>query len=142
AEGRSIRNVVFMGMGEPLLNEAEVYQALDVLLSPQCFDLSPAKVLVSTVGIPDAMVRCAERFPRLGMALSLHSARQTQRERLIPLARRFPLELLRQAITRVTSIQRRPLMVEYLLLKGLNDTEQELSELITYLRGLQVHINL
>src|SRR5579862_8253828 len=51
AEGRSIRNVVFMGMGEPLLNEAEVYQALDVMLSPRCLDLSPAHVLVSTVGI-------------------------------------------------------------------------------------------
>lgn len=142
AEGRSIRNVVFMGMGEPLLNEAEVYQALDVLLSPQCFDLSPARVLVSTVGIPDAMIRCAERFPRLGMALSLHSARQARRESLIPMARRYPLDRLRQAMERVTAIQQRPMMVEYLLLKGLNDTDQDLSELIGYLRGLRVHINL
>ncbi len=141
-EGRSIRNVVFMGMGEPLLNETEVYQALDVLLSPQCFDLSPAKVLVSTVGIPDAMIRCAERFPRLGMALSLHSANQAQREHLIPVARRYPLEVLRKAMEQVTSIQRRPLMVEYLLLDGLNDTDQALAELIAYLRGLHVHVNL
>ena len=61
AEGRSIRNVVFMGMGEPLLNETAVYPVLDVLLSPQCFNLSPAKILVSTVGIPDAMVQFARR---------------------------------------------------------------------------------
>jgi 23S rRNA (adenine2503-C2)-methyltransferase len=142
AEGRSIRNVVFMGMGEPLLNETEVYQALDVLLSPQCFNLSPARVLVSTVGIPDAMVRCAERYPRLGMALSLHSARQEQRESLIPLARRYPVAVLRQAMEQVTSIQRHPLMVEYLLLDGLNDTDPDLHELIAYLRGLRVHINL
>ncbi len=141
-EGRSIRNVVFMGMGEPLLNETEVYQALDVLLSPQCFDLSPAKVLVSTVGIPDAMVRCAERFPRVRMALSLHSASPSQRASLIPWARRYPLELLRKAMEKVTSIQRQPLMVEYLLLDGLNDTDQALCELIAYLRGLRVHINL
>ena len=141
-EGRSIRNVVFMGMGEPLLNEAEVYQTLDVLLSPQCFDLSPARVLVSTVGIPDAMIRCAERFPRLGMALSLHSARQAQRESLIPMARRYPLEVLRKAMEQVTAIQHQPLMVEYLLLDGLNDTDQDLSELIAYMHGLRVHINL
>ena len=141
-EGRSIRNVVFMGMGEPLLNEAEVYQALDVLLSPRCFDLSPSKFLVSTVGIPDAMVRCAERFPRLGMALSLHSARQARRESLIPLARHYPLELLRKAIEKVNTIQLRPLMIEYLLLDGINDTDQDLSELIAYLRGFRVHINL
>jgi 23S rRNA (adenine2503-C2)-methyltransferase len=142
AEGRSIRNVVFMGMGEPLLNETEVYQALDVLLSPQCFDLSPAHVLVSTVGIPDAMVRSAQRFPQLGMALSLHSARQAQRERLIPLARRYPLEVLRKAIEDVTLIQRHPLMIEYVLLDGLNDTDHDLHELTAYLRGLRVHLNL
>jgi len=142
AEGRSIRNVVFMGMGEPLLNEAEVYQALDVLLSPRCFDLSPAHVLVSTVGIPDAMVRCAMRFPRLGMALSLHSARQEKRERLIPMARQYPVELLRRAMENVTSIQPHPLMIEYLLLERWNDTDQDLCELIAYLSGLRVHINL
>jgi len=141
-EQRSIRNVVFMGMGEPLLNEAEVYPALDVLLSPQCFNLSPAHVLISTVGIPDAMVRCAERFPRVGMALSLHSARQSMREDLIPMARRYPLESLRNAIQHVNAIQRRPLMVEYLLLDGMNDADDDLSALIAYLRGLRVHINL
>jgi 23S rRNA (adenine2503-C2)-methyltransferase len=141
-EGRSIRNIVFMGMGEPLLNETEVYESLDVLLSPQCFNQSPARILVSTVGIPDAMVRFAERFPLVGMALSLHCARQTQRESIIPLARRYPLDVLRKAMENVTSIQRRPLMVEYLLLDGLNDTDQDLSDLIAYLRGLPVHINL
>ena len=142
AEGRSIRNVVFMGMGEPLLNEAAVYQALEVLLSPQCFDLSPAHVLVSTVGFPDAMVQCAKRFPKVGMALSLHSARQEQRESLIPAARHYRLEVLRKAMEQVTSIQRRPLMVEYLMLDGLNDTDLDLHALIAYLRGLRVHVNL
>jgi 23S rRNA (adenine2503-C2)-methyltransferase len=141
-EGRSIRNVVFMGMGEPFHNEAEVAESLDVLLSPQCFDLSPAHVLVSTVGIPGAMVRCAERFPRVKMALSLHSARQAQRERIIPLARRFPLDELRTAMVAVTAIQRQPLMIEYLMLDGLNDSAEDLSELTAYLRGLSVHINL
>jgi 23S rRNA (adenine2503-C2)-methyltransferase len=142
AEGRTIRNVVFMGMGEPLLNETEVYQALDVLLAPQCFNQSPARILISTVGIPDAMVRFAERFPLVGMALSLHCARQAQRESIIPLARRYPLDVLRKAMEHVTSIQRRPLMVECLLLDGLNDTDQDLNELIAFLRGLRVHINL
>jgi 23S rRNA (adenine2503-C2)-methyltransferase len=141
-EGRSIRNVVFMGMGEPFHNEREVYQALEVLLSPGCFDLSPARVVVSTVGIPDAMVRCAERYPRLGMALSLHSARQDQRERLMPLARRYPLDMLRSAIARVTALQRQTLLIEYVLFDGLNDTEEDLQALRDYLRDLPVHINL
>jgi 23S rRNA (adenine2503-C2)-methyltransferase len=88
------------------------------------------------------MVRCAKRFPRLGMALSLHSARQEQRESLIPSARRHPLVVLRKAMEDVTSLQHHALMVEYLLLDGLNDTDQDLRELIAYLRGLRVHINL
>lgn len=142
AEGRFVRNVVFMGMGEPFHNEAEVYQALEVLLAPRCFDLSPAHVLISTVGIPDAMVRCAGRFPRVGMALSLHSARQEQREQIIPLARRYPLDMVRTAVAKVTAIQRQPVMIEYLLLDGLNDTDQDVQELGAYLRGLPVHINL
>jgi 23S rRNA (adenine2503-C2)-methyltransferase len=141
-EGRSVRNVVFMGMGEPFHNEAEVYRALEVLLAPQCFDLSPAHVLISTVGIPHAMVRCAERFPRVRMALSLHSARQEQRERIIPLARRYSLDSLRSAAEKVTTRQRQPLLIEYVLLNGLNDTDEDLNALIVYLRGLPVHINL
>ncbi len=141
-EGRSVRNVVFMGMGEPFHNEAEVYLALEALVSRQDFGLSAARVLVSTVGIPAAMVRCAHRFPRLGMALSLHSARQEQRERLIPLARRYPLDSLRAAMAEVTATQGKPLMIEYLLLEGLNDTEEDLQALGAYLQGLPVHINL
>ena len=140
--GLSVRNVVFMGMGEPFHNEAEVYRAQEVLLSPRCFDHSPARVLVSTVGIPDAMVRCAERFPRLRLALSLHSARQEQRERIIPLARRYPLDRLRWAMAAVTAAQQQPLMVEYLLLDGLNDTDEDVQALIVYLHELPVRINL
>jgi len=78
----------------------------------------------------------------VGMALSLHSARQEQRERLIPLARRYPLDVLRSAITEVTAAQEQPLMIEYLLLDGLNDTDQDLHALMAYLRELPVHINL
>src|SRR5207244_9512239 len=117
-EGRSVRNVVFMGMGEPLHNEAEVYEALAVLLSPRCFNLAPAHVMLSTVGIPDALVRCAERYPRVGIALSLHSARQKRREQLIPLARRYSLEMLWTAMAQAAARQRRPLLIEYLLLDG------------------------
>jgi 23S rRNA (adenine2503-C2)-methyltransferase len=141
-EGKPVRNVVFMGMGEPFHNEDEVYKALEVLVSPQCFGLSPTHLLISTVGISDAMVRCAERFPRVGMALSLHAARQELREQLIPLARRYPLDQLRKAMELVTGLQPRPLMIEYLLLRGQNDSDQDARDLCAYLQGLPVHLNL
>jgi 23S rRNA (adenine2503-C2)-methyltransferase len=142
SEERSVRNVVFMGMGEPLHNEAEVFAAIDVLLSPECFNIPSSRVVLSTVGIPDGIVRCAERFPRIGLALSLHSARQELRQRLIPLAKRFPLDMLKDALKEVTNRQRRKVMIEYLLLDGINDTADDLDALRDYLHDLPVHINL
>ena len=112
-------------------------------LSPQCFDLSPAHVprLDGWHSRRDGPLRDA--VPAIG-----DGAQLAQREAgaagnaSFRLARRYPLDVLRKAMEQVTSIQRRPLMVEYLLLDGLNDTDQDLHELIAYLRGLRVHINL
>jgi 23S rRNA (adenine2503-C2)-methyltransferase len=141
-EDRAVRNVVFMGMGEPLHTEDAVVAAAEMLQSPADFALAPGRVLISTVGIPDALVRVAHRLPQASFALSLHSARQEQREKIIPLARRYPLDQLRAAIQEVTTLQQRPLMIEYLLLDGVNDSADDLTALADYLTGLSVHINL
>lgn len=142
AEKRSVRNVVFMGMGEPFHNEAEVTRAVEALLAKERFHLSPAHALVSTVGIPDAMIRFARRFPDVGLALSLHSARQDRRREIIPLANRHPLEQLREAIVESLRHSHRPIMIEYLLLADVNDQPDDLSALAEFCRGLDVHINL
>ena len=141
-EGRKIRNLVFMGMGEPFHNEENLYRTLDSLTSAELFHHSPAKILVSTVGIPEAMVRCARRFPEVNQALSLHSARQETREQIIPLARKFPLEQLRRALVQLNRIQQKPVMVEYLMLAEVNDANQDAEVLIAWLRDLNVHVNL
>jgi len=142
AEDRSVRNVVFMGMGEPLHNEDSVYRAVEVLISPRCFAQTPRRVVVSTVGIPDAMVRCAERFPEVRIALSLHSARPEVREKLVPLSRVYDLDALHRAMEEVTARQGQPVMVEYLMLDRVNDGAEDLTALADYLRGIPVHINL
>ena len=67
AEGRRVRNIVFMGMGEPFHNEEAVYDAVAALLAPELFHHTPGRILISTVGIPDAMVRCARRFPEVNL---------------------------------------------------------------------------
>lgn len=141
-EKRSVRNVVFMGMGEPFHNEDALHQALETLCAPSCFGLSAKRLLVSTVGIPDAMVRCASLFRQVGLALSLHSARQHVRERLIPLARHYRLAELRDTLAAVADIQRQPVMIEYLMLKDLNDTSDDVQALADFLAGIPVHINL
>ncbi|MDF1702194.1 MAG: 23S rRNA (adenine(2503)-C(2))-methyltransferase RlmN, partial [Planctomycetota bacterium] len=141
-EGRRVRNIVFMGMGEPFHNEAALHETLTALSHVEGFDHSLRHVSVSTVGIPDAMVRCAESFPRVRLALSLHSAREATRQKIIPLARRFPLSTLREAVIAVTRMQQQSVMLEYLLLAEVNDSAEELAALIAWARGLDVHINL
>ncbi|MFA7370019.1 MAG: radical SAM protein [Kiritimatiellales bacterium] len=100
-EGRTLRNVVVMGMGEPLRNEANLFQCLEILRDPRFFNLSDNHLLVSTVGIPDAMLRFAERFPKIRLALSLHSARQEVRERIMPVAKFQTLEKLKSVFPKL-----------------------------------------
>lgn len=142
AEDRRLRNVVFMGMGEPFHNEENLYQALESLTAAELFHHSPTKILVSTVGIPEAMIRCARRFPAVNLALSLHSVRQDIRQRLVPLAQQYPLEELQGTLRQLNSLQNKPVMIEYLLLDRLNDSESDAHELAAWLAGLDVHVNL
>jgi len=142
AEGRRVRNIVFMGMGEPFHNEEAVYEAVTTLLAPEMFQHTPGRILISTVGIPDAMIRCARRFPAVNLALSLHSVRQSVREQLMPLAAKYSLDELRSAILAVNRIQQNTLMIEYLMLAGLNDSLDDARELVAWLRGLDAHVNL
>jgi 23S rRNA (adenine2503-C2)-methyltransferase len=141
-EGRRVRNIVFMGMGEPFHNEQAVYDAVAALLTPELFHHAPGRILISTVGIPEAMVRAAQRFPDVNLALSLHSVRQLVREELIPLAAKYPLDELRAAVAAANRIQRHSLMVEYLMLAGINDSADDAHELAAWLIGLDVHVNL
>lgn len=141
-EGRRVRNVVFMGMGEPFHNEVNLYAALELLTGPELFHHSPTKILISTVGVADAMIRCARRFPAVNLALSLHSVDQCVRERLIPLAKQYPLPQLRGTLEQLNHLQNKPVMVEYLLLAGVNDSDDDARALARWLRGLDVHVNL
>jgi len=139
-EGRSVRNVVFMGMGEPFMNQEHLFRALEILTDPLSFDYAGSRLMVSTVGIPDVMLRCAREFPEVRQALSLHSARQDVRETLIPLAKKYHLDLLREALLAAGADGE--LMVEYLMLAGINDREEDLLALESYLRDCSVHINI
>ncbi|RLS42065.1 MAG: 23S rRNA (adenine(2503)-C(2))-methyltransferase RlmN [Planctomycetota bacterium] len=142
SEGRKIRNIVFMGMGEPFHNEENLYATIESLTAPDLFHHPPTKLLVSSVGVADAMVRCARRFPKVNLALSLHSVRQEVREQLIPLARTYPLDQLREAVREVNALTSSPVMIEYLMLAGRNDSLDDARELSDWVSGLRVHVNL
>jgi len=139
-------HVVFMGMGEPLLNIDAVLSAIDCL----CRDLGMAQrqITVSTVGVPHTLPTLAERsLERLGraqftLAVSLHAPDQALREQLIPTARAYPLEHLLEDCRRYVAITGRRVSFEYILLGGLNDQPRHAAALAKLLRGFQSHVNL
>lgn len=141
-EGRRLRNVVFMGMGEPFHNRENLFLALEQLCRPDGFHFSGRHLLVSTVGIPEGMRQLSVRFPHVGLAVSLHSVDQAVRDALMPLTRRWPLAELREAIVERNRVQNQPVMIEILMLDGLTDRDSDCAALKVWLAGLQVHVNL
>jgi 23S rRNA (adenine2503-C2)-methyltransferase len=97
--------------------------------------------VVSTVGVMDELCRFVARFPAVSIAVSLHAARQEVRDALVPLAKRT-LPQMRAALREIEAVRQRPVMIEYLLLDGINDGDADLDALLAYCRGLRVHINL
>lgn len=139
-EKRELRNVVIMGMGEPLHNEQAVCAALEALRDVRCFYFSERHLLVSTVGVPAAMLRFVERYPKIRLALSMHAARPEVRARLMPHGGAAALAKIRAALPALA--QHGNFMVEYLLLEGINDGPVDLAALIEFLGDIKAHINL
>ena len=134
-----VRNVVFMGMGEPLNNYRAVCAAVRVLIDPSLFGMRPSSVTVSTVGIVPRMARFATDLPGVSLALSLHAPTQPQREAIMPAARAYPLPRLMGALEAHMAAARphtptsKVAMVEYILLRGINDKPEDAAALAALL---------
>ena len=140
--GRRLRNVVFMGMGEPLHNTQAVFDAIRMLTSEQYFGLSPKRITVSTAGVPAAMLQLAGEFPRLRIALSLHAAEPELRRLLVPRAL-GDLETLRRTMQQINALQaNQPVWLEVVLFENLNDSSTHAQSLIDFCAGLHVEVNL
>lgn len=145
AEGLTLRNVVFMGMGEPLLNYQAVCQAVVRLMDPGFFSLSKRRITISTAGIPPEISRLGQDLPGIGLAVSLHSCRQEIRETLMPVARRWSLEEVRDSLVDfqlASGKSRHKIIIEYLLFGGLNDRPEDALALVQWLEGLRAEVNL
>ncbi|MEN3040529.1 MAG: 23S rRNA (adenine(2503)-C(2))-methyltransferase RlmN [Bacteroidia bacterium] len=121
--GLPVTHIVFMGMGEPLLNYTAVMEAFTGLTHK--LGLSPRRVTISTVGIPKGILRLAERKEPFELAFSLHSAIPEKRQALIPLAAHIPLEEIRQALGTYCERRRDWITLEYVLLEGVNDSPKD-----------------
>lgn len=141
--GRKITNIVFMGMGEPLLNFENAMKAIDVMLDDFAYGLSKRRVTVSTAGVVPAMDRLAERHD-VQLAISLHATRDELRDDLVPINKKYNLETLIEACHRFMEKRspRSRLTIEYVMLDGVNDSKQDAEELIGILDGISVLINL
>lgn len=138
-----IRNVVLMGMGEPLHNYDATVRALRLLTHRDGINLSTRKVTVSTSGLVPEIARLGQDFNgQIGLAISLHAADDETRSRLMPINKKYPLSELMAALRAYPLPRRRRITIEYTLVAGKNDTEAEARKLAKLLVGLPVKINL
>jgi len=139
---RAITNVVFMGMGEPLLNFDNVVRAIRVLLDDLAYGLSRRRVTVSTAGLVPLIDRLHDACP-VSLAVSLHAPNDRLRTELVPLNRKYPLaELLAACRRYVADEPRRKVTFEYVMLAGVNDSLDHANELAELLRNLPAKVNL
>ena len=139
-----ITNIVFMGMGEPLLNTDNVFEAIDTLSTKNYrFCLSQKKITISTVGVIPEIQRIARSGMKTKLAVSLHAATQQKRESLMPIAaRQYPLNELGKSLAEYTSITGMPVTIVYMLLKGINDSVEDAKMLARFARTFLCKINL
>lgn len=134
-------NIVYMGMGEPLLNPEGVLRSLEVLTDDAAFAVSPRRITVSTAGLVDELERFAARAPAVGIAISLHATTNAERDRVMPINRKFPLKELIDAARRLPLPKRRRITFEYVLLGGENDSVADATRLAHLLEGVRAKVN-
>lgn len=137
-----LRNVVFMGMGEPLHNYDAVMKATDILRDPGGLGLAWDRITVSTVGVVPAIRRLAAEKRPLHLAVSLHAATQEERVALVPLANKWPLEELMDACRNYTETLGRRIFFEWTLIEGRNDSVEQAHAVGRLLKGIQSQVNL
>ncbi len=130
----TLTNVVYMGMGEPFQNKKAVFASLDELMNPGTFGIGARHLSVSTSGLVPAMKEMADRYPQVNLALSLHAANDELRLEMMPINKKFTLELLAEAIAYYVKTTNRKLFIEYILIDGKNDSSRHADELAKYLR--------
>ena len=141
--GWQVDNVVLLGMGEPLDNYEAVVQALRVMADQQGFALGPRRMTLSTIGL-DAGIRRLAAEPEVHphLAVSLHAADEALRRQLLPVAGSVSLEQLRQAMQAYLRRRKEIVFLEYVLIRGVNDAQAQARQLIDYVAGLPVRVNI
>ncbi len=142
ARGERVTNIVFMGMGEPLANYAATWEAIRRLNDPEGFGLGARMMTISTVGLAPAIRRMMQEPEQIGLAVSLHAPTNQLRDELVPVNRRYPLDMLMATCREYIDATHRRITFEYALMDGINDTHQQAGQLADLLAGMLCHVNL
>lgn len=143
---QDISTIVFMGMGEPFLNWKNVSQGLKTLNNPELFNVGSRNISLSTVGVENGIERFSQEFPQMNLAVSLHFADDSKRSQFMPANRIYNLGQLKNSLKKYFSKNRRKVFMEYILLKGVNDSQKDAEDLVKYLKSIGdlrlLHVNL
>lgn len=139
---RKLTNIVFMGMGEPLMNYNNVLKAIDKITSDEGLGMSPKRIVVSTSGVPKMIKKMAEDEVKFNLAVSLHSARDGVRTQIMPFNETFPLKDLREALQFWYAKTKRQITYEYVVWEGINDTVEDIKALIDFCKFAPSKVNI
>ena len=138
-EGRKLKNLVLMGMGEPLLNFENVSRALQIIMDSEGISISKRRITLSTSGVVPMMKRTADELG-VGLAISLHASTNELRDQLVPINKKYPLEQLLQACADYPGARNaRRITMEYVMLKDVNDSLTDAKELVRLMHQYKVH---
>ena len=139
---KPLSNIVFMGMGEPLMNYNNVVAAIEKITAPSGMGVSAKRITLSTSGVPKMIKKLAEEYPKFKLAVSLHSARQEVRQNIMPFADKFPLEDLLDSLQFWYEITNSRITFEYVVWEGINDTQEDIQALVDYCQKVPSKVNL
>lgn len=139
---KKLTNIVFMGMGEPLMNYKNVLKAIDKITSDEGLGMSPKRIVVSTSGVPKMIKKMAEDEVKFNLAVSLHSARDEVRTQIMPFNETFPLKDLREALEVWYAKTKRQITYEYVVWEGINDTVKDIQALIDFCKFAPSKVNI
>ena len=137
-----LSNIVFMGMGEPLMNYNNVIKAIDMVTSPEGLGMSPKRIMLSTSGIPKMIKKMADDEVKFKLAVSLHSAIDETRAKIMPFSKNFPLKDLREALEYWYRKTKSKISYEYVVWKGINDDKASIDALVKFCKYVPCKVNL
>jgi 23S rRNA (adenine2503-C2)-methyltransferase len=139
---RPLSNIVFMGMGEPLMNYPNVMKAIDMITSNEGLGMSPKRITVSTSGVSKMIKKMADDEVKFNLAVSLHSAIEATRNEIMPFTKSFPLTELREALEYWYTKTKSKITYEYVVWKGINDDKSSIDALVKYCKYVPCKVNL